>query len=62
MNTSTIIEIRVEDAIKHFGSAASLARALNIKPQAITSWKDFVPKLRAYELRDLHPELFKNNS
>ena len=51
-------KIRTDDAVQFFESSANLARALNIQPQAITSWGDYVPELRAYQLRELHPEEF----
>ena len=50
------LRIRVDDAVRYFGSKAELARVLNIKPQALTIWGDFIPELRAYKLRDLYPE------
>lgn len=53
-------KIRTDDAVQFFESAANLARALNIRPQAITSWGEFVPELRAYQLIELHPEVFGN--
>lgn len=62
MNTPTLIKISTADAINAFGSGAALARALNIKPQAITSWGEFVPELRAFQLREIRPEIFGKKS
>ena len=42
-----------KDAIKHFGNAANLAKALNVSRQAITLWGDTVPLLRQYQLQEL---------
>lgn len=51
---SSILEFNMskEEAIKHFGGASSLARALGVSPQAVHQWKD-LPELRQYQLRDL---------
>ncbi len=41
------------DAIRRFGSASALARALNIKPPSIYGWPDTVPPLRQLQLEAL---------
>jgi len=46
-------------AIKKAGSAAKLARLLDVTQGAISQWGDLVPRLRVYELRDKRPEWFK---
>lgn len=43
----------IQKAIDHFGSAASLARGLDVAPQMITQWKDGsrpIPAERALEI------------
>lgn len=45
-------------AIAKAGSAASLARVLGIKPQAISQWGDEMPPLQVYRLRELKPRWF----
>lgn len=45
--------MRTEDAIRHFGSKAALARALGIRQPSIYDWGELVPMGRAYELQDL---------
>lgn len=45
--------MRTKAAIKKFGTAANLARALGITRQAITDWGDEVPEGRAYQLEIL---------
>ena len=35
--------MKVEDAVRFFGTKAALADALGIRPNAVTGWKDFVP-------------------
>ena len=62
MKETQPLKILVEDAIRHFGSSAELARKLNIRPQAITSWGEFVPELRAYQLRDMLPDVFQKRA
>ncbi len=43
--------METKQAIGHFGSIAALAKALNIKPQAVYQWGAFVPRARAFELQ-----------
>ena len=45
-----ITDINYTAAITHFGSPASLARALCIKPQAVYQWGGIIPPLRKFEL------------
>jgi hypothetical protein len=46
--------MRTEDAIKYFdNSVRALAEALGITREAVYQWGDTVPRLRAYEIRDL---------
>jgi len=45
--------VKTSDAIRFFGSKAELARALGIKRQAITSWRDRVPLARQYQIEQL---------
>lgn len=42
--------MKTKDAIKHFGNGNRLAKALGISRQAIDSWGEDVPPLRAWEL------------
>jgi DNA-binding transcriptional regulator YdaS (Cro superfamily) len=42
--------MRTKQAIKHFGSAAALAKALGITRQSVHDWGDEVPEGRAYQL------------
>ena len=53
-----LVHIRTEDAVRHFKSKAALARALSVKPQAITLWREFLPPLRAFQLREMYPVIF----
>ena len=55
MTKQNDLRIRVDDAVRYFGSKAELARTLKINPQALTTWGEFIPELRAYKLRDLYP-------
>ena len=48
-----IEDVTYDKVISHFGSAAAMARALEIKPQAVYQWAGRIPQLRKYELLDL---------
>jgi DNA invertase Pin-like site-specific DNA recombinase len=41
------------EAIKQFGGVPKIAKALGISVQAVYRWGDFVPPLRAYQLREI---------
>ncbi|MDR7019568.1 Cro/CI family transcriptional regulator [Aeromonas salmonicida] len=41
------------DAINYFGSAAELAKKLNISEAAISQWSTTIPKGRAYQIEVL---------
>lgn len=41
------------DAINYFGSAAELAKKLNISEAAISQWGETIPKGRAYQIEVL---------
>ncbi|HDO1375214.1 TPA: Cro/Cl family transcriptional regulator [Aeromonas veronii] len=45
--------MKKEDAISYFGSAAELARSLNISEPAVSRWGDIIPKGRAYQIEVL---------
>ena len=45
--------MKKEDAITYFGSAAELARSLNISEPAVSRWGDTIPKGRAYQIEVL---------
>lgn len=48
------LSMRTEEALKHFDNKVrKLAAALNLSVQAIYAWGDEVPRLRAYEIRDI---------
>lgn len=49
----TRLAMRTKQAIKHFGSAAQLARKLGISRQSINDWGDEVPEGRQYQLEIL---------
>lgn len=38
------------DAVSHFGSATKLARALGIKPAAVSQWGEYPPLLRQFQI------------
>jgi hypothetical protein len=54
------------DLIEQLGSAAELARAAGVSPQAVSKWGDLVPlssvvavsKATGHSLNDLRPDLF----
>lgn len=45
--------MRTKDAIKRWGSAAALAKALGISRQSVHEWGPEVPELRAYQIEVL---------
>jgi len=45
--------MKTAEAIKHFGSAASLAKVLKISSAAVSMWGEEVPVGRAYQLQVL---------
>ena len=45
--------MKKEDTISYFGSAAELARSLNISEPAVSRWGDTIPKGRAYQIEVL---------
>ena len=53
-----VLTIKTADAIKFFGSKSKLAQALGIRPQSINDWGEIMPELRAYKLREMHPQAF----
>lgn len=40
-----------ETAIKHFGSAAELGRAIGRTPSAVTEWPEIIPEGMAYKIQ-----------
>lgn len=57
MNTHPTIT--KQQALAAFGGPAALAKALGITSQAVSQWGDTVPRLRAYDLQRLRPDLFQ---
>ena len=47
------LRMKTQHAIEHFGSAAALARAVNITRSAISQWGDLVPLGTAARLEKL---------
>ncbi|WP_421253336.1 Cro/CI family transcriptional regulator [Aeromonas jandaei] len=45
--------MKTADAVAHFGGIAPLAKALGVKTQAISQWKEKVPELRSYQIEVL---------
>ncbi|WP_429135662.1 Cro/CI family transcriptional regulator [Aeromonas veronii] len=45
--------MKTADAVAHFGGIAPLAKALGMKTQAISQWKEKVPELRSYQIEVL---------
>jgi transcriptional repressor of cell division inhibition gene dicB len=45
--------MKTQDAIRHFGSATELAKALGIWKTAVSQWGENVPPRRAYEIERL---------
>ena len=45
------ILMKVAEAKQYFGNGSRLAKALNIKPEAVCQWGEYVPELRAWEIK-----------
>jgi len=47
------MKILKKEAIESFGGVKKLADALGIQHSAVSQWGEFVPALRAYQIREL---------
>lgn len=47
------MKVLKEDAITAFGGVVKLAQALGIKHPAVSSWGEYVPPLRGYQIHEL---------
>jgi DNA-binding transcriptional regulator YdaS (Cro superfamily) len=47
-----------QTAIELAGGVTALARLLGIKPASVSQWKENVPQLRVYQLKELKPGWF----
>ena len=45
--------MKTEDAVRHFGTKSAIARALGITKASLTSWRERVPALRAWQLSQI---------
>lgn len=45
--------MKTTEALKIFGGVPEIAKALGISVQAVYRWGDSVPRLRAYQIRDI---------
>lgn len=48
-----------ETAIKHFGSPAAIARALEISSAAVAKWGDTIPEGSAYKIESVSGGVLK---
>lgn len=51
--------MNTQEAANHFGSKVKLARALGIRPSAITGWGDTPPLVRQYQIQVLSKNKLK---
>lgn len=51
--------MKTKDVASYFGSKTKLARALGIKPSAVTMWGENVPESRQYQIQVLSKGKFK---
>lgn len=51
-----------DKVIEHFGSAANVARALNLSRAAVSSWPDEIPLLRQMQIEKLTKGKLKANN
>jgi len=47
----TVRAMTKKDAVKYFGSQSAIARALGIRPHAVSQWSDIPPLLRQYQIQ-----------
>jgi len=47
------MKILKKEAVESFGGVKKLADALGIQHSAVSQWGEFVPALRAYQIREL---------
>jgi hypothetical protein len=47
------INMRLEDAIRTFGSKRKVAKAVGIDPRSVSDWKEIIPELRAYQIVEI---------
>lgn len=45
--------MKTKEAIKYFGGANRLAKALGISFQAVYAWGEYPPLLRAYQIQEM---------
>lgn len=43
--------MKIEEAVKYFGSKTKLADALGIRPSAVTQWGDEIPAVRQFQIQ-----------
>ena len=43
--------MKIEEAVKYFGSKTKLADALGIRPSAVTQWGDEIPAIRQFQIQ-----------
>lgn len=55
---SSMKPMKKKDGIAIAGSAAKLARVLNVSRSAITQWGEWMPPYRVVQLREAMPERF----
>lgn len=55
---SSMKPMKKKDGIAIAGSAAKLARVLNVSRSAITQWGEWMPPYRVLQLRNAMPERF----
>ncbi|WP_429077134.1 Cro/CI family transcriptional regulator [Aeromonas veronii] len=53
--------MKKQDAIDHFGGVTQLANVLGCSSQAVSQWRDTIPKGRAYQLELLTGGQLKAN-
>ena len=51
------IKVRTDRAVSQFGGVPALANHLGVTREAVYQWGEYVPEVRAYQLRDEFPEL-----
>lgn len=50
------------EVLEKLGGVAATAKALGISQPSVCGWKENIPPLRAYQLREKFPDLFPADS
>lgn len=59
MHGDQLVEITLDQALARAGSQPMLAEIMGVRARTIEGWKEGIPALRLYQLREKRPEWFR---